>query len=75
MDRARYWFQNLPSGTITSFKVFEVKFLAAFKGAGELPMCSQTLSNIKQGQGEKISSYMERFRKIWNQIHSIEDET
>lgn len=67
-EKALTWFTSLKADNIDSWYTLEKKFLDKFSTTGELPKTRGDLKNVKQKDDEPLLDYLERFKKIYNEI-------
>lgn len=65
---ARSWYFSLPSGSITSWDIFQNKFLTKFGDDRSTTTLINDLSNLKAEGKEPIKDFNLRFNKILNKI-------
>lgn len=68
-------FTFLKVNSIDSWYTLENKFLGKFSTVGELPTTMGDLTNIKQKDDELILEYLERFKKIYDEIEGLSQDT
>ncbi|XP_074361977.1 uncharacterized protein LOC141702174 [Apium graveolens] len=60
-EGAQQWFQKLGPGVITSWDQMKTLFLTQFQAAVKYTPPVTTLANVKQKEGESLTSYFKRF--------------
>ena len=73
-DAAQQWYKRLVPGSISSFKQLIDAFTIAFLGA-RLRRWKLHTFRVKQGEGEPLKEYPNRFDKAVMQIKSCSDDT
>lgn len=62
------WYFSLPSGSITSWNIFQEKFLTKFGDDRSTTMLINDLSNLKTESREPIKEFNSQFKKLLNKI-------
>ncbi|XP_074327189.1 uncharacterized protein LOC141665106 [Apium graveolens] len=60
-EGVQQWFQKLGPGVITSWEQMKTLFLTQFQAAVKYTPLITTLANVKQKEGESLTSYFKRF--------------
>ncbi|XP_074336612.1 uncharacterized protein LOC141673771 [Apium graveolens] len=74
-EGAQQWFQKLGPGVITSWEQMETLFLTQFQAAVKYTPPVTTLANVKQMEGESLTSYFKRFNAKSTLVRGATDET
>lgn len=74
-DKALTWFASLKLGTIDSWRNLEKSFLDKFSTTEKIPKRRGDLANIKQKKGKPLLPYLERFRRKYDKIEEISQDT
>ncbi|CAM8953820.1 unnamed protein product [Rhodiola kirilowii] len=64
VSQAKSWLMSLPSGSITSWEQLQRKFMDKYYCHSKAAQTRKELSMIKQGRGETLFDYLERFRQL-----------
>jgi hypothetical protein len=67
-DAACSWLMNLPEASISSWSELCQQFIAKFKGTYERPLTLNDLCTVRQGPGETLRKYIQRFSQVRNKI-------
>lgn len=62
------WYFSLPSGSITSWNIFQEQFLTKYGDDRSLAMYINDLSNLRVESKEPIKEFNSRFNKLLNKI-------
>ncbi|XP_074342206.1 uncharacterized protein LOC141679666 [Apium graveolens] len=73
-DGAQQWFQKLGPGVITSWEQMKTLFLTQFQAAVKYTLPVTTLTNVKQKEGESLTSYFKRFNTESTLVRGTTDE-
>ena len=65
---ARSWYFSLPSGSITSWNIFQEQFLTKYGDNRSLATLINDLSNLRIESKEPIKEFNSRFNKLLNKI-------
>lgn len=74
-DKTLTWFASLKPRTIDSWRNLEKSFLDKFSTTEKIPKTRGDFANIKQNEGETLLAYLERFRRTYNEIEEISQDT
>lgn len=74
-DKALTWFTSLKSGSVDFWNTLEKLLLDKFSTAGTIPKTRGDLVNIKQRDDETLLSFLERFKKTYDDIEGINQDT
>ncbi|XP_074352595.1 uncharacterized protein LOC141691735 [Apium graveolens] len=74
-EGAQQWFQKLGPGVITSWEQMKTLFLTQFQAAVKYIPPVTTLANVKQKEGESLTSYFKRFNAESTLVRGATDET
>ncbi|XP_074327063.1 uncharacterized protein LOC141665004 [Apium graveolens] len=74
-EGAQQWFQKLGPGVITSWEKMKTLFLTQFQDAVKYTPPVTTLANMKQKEGESLTSYFKRFNAESTMVRGATDET
>ncbi|XP_074336467.1 uncharacterized protein LOC141673611 [Apium graveolens] len=74
-EGAQQWFQKLGPGVITSWEQMKTLFLTQFQAAVKYTPPVTTLANVKQKEGESLTSYFKRFNAESTLVRGATDET
>lgn len=74
-DKALTWFTSLKPITIDSLLRLEKLFLDKFSTTGIIRKTRGDLANLKQWEGESLMYYLERFKKTYDKIEVISQDT
>lgn len=74
-DEALTWFTSLKLGAIDSWRCLEKLFLDKFSTTGTIPKTRGDLTNIKQGDNETLLAYLECFKKTYDEIKGLSQDT
>ncbi|XP_074378162.1 uncharacterized protein LOC141719683 [Apium graveolens] len=74
-EGAQQWFQKLGPGVITSWEQMKTLFLTQFQAAVKYTPPVTTLANMKQKEGESLTSYFKRFNAESTLVRGATDET
>ncbi|XP_074366739.1 uncharacterized protein LOC141707460 [Apium graveolens] len=74
-EGAQQWFQKLDPGVITSWEQMKTLFLTQFQAAVKYTPPVTTLANVKQKEGESLTSYFKRFNAKSTLVRGATDET
>lgn len=74
-DKALTWFTSLIPETIDSWLALEKLFLDKFNTVGTISKTRGDLVNIKQREDESLLSYLDRFKKTYDEIEGISQDT
>ncbi|XP_074348919.1 uncharacterized protein LOC141687513 [Apium graveolens] len=74
-EGAQQWFQELGPGVITSLEQMKILFLTQFQAAVQYTPPVTTLTNVKQKEGESLTSYFKRFNTESTLVRGATDET
>ncbi|XP_074346618.1 uncharacterized protein LOC141685413 [Apium graveolens] len=74
-EGAQQWFQKLGPGVITSWEQMKMLFLTQFQAAVKYTPPVTTLANVKQKEGESLTSYFKRFNAESTLVRGATDET
>ncbi|XP_074337018.1 uncharacterized protein LOC141674193 [Apium graveolens] len=74
-EGAQQWFQKLGPGVITSWEPMKTLFLTQFQAAVKYIPPVTTLANVKQKEGESLTSYFKRFNAESTLVRGATDET
>lgn len=75
LEKALTWFTALRTDTIHSWYKMEKMFLDKFSTTGEIPKTRGDLTNIKQRDDEPFLDYLEWFKKTYNEIEGLSQDT
>ncbi|XP_074369743.1 uncharacterized protein LOC141711234 [Apium graveolens] len=73
-EGAQQWLQKLGPGVITSWEQMKTLFLTQFQAAVKYTPLVTTLANVKQKEGESLTSYFKRFNAESTLVRSATDE-
>lgn len=73
-DKALTWFTSLKSSTIDSWHTLEKIYLDKFNTAGTIPKTRGDLANIKQRDDKSLLSFLERSKKMYDEIEGISQD-
>ncbi|XP_074351855.1 uncharacterized protein LOC141691003 [Apium graveolens] len=74
-EGAQQWFQKLGPGVITSWEHMKTLFLTQFQAAVKYTPPVTILANVKQKEGESLTSYFKRFNAKSTLVRGATDET
>ncbi|KAL8155584.1 hypothetical protein AgCh_000826 [Apium graveolens] len=74
-EGAQQWFQKLGPGVITSWEQMKTLFLTQFQAAVKYTPPVTMLANVKQKEGESLTSYFKRFNAESTLVRGATDET
>ncbi|XP_074336313.1 uncharacterized protein LOC141673461 [Apium graveolens] len=74
-ESAQQWFQKLGPGVITSWEQMKTLFLTQFQAAVKYMPPVTTLANVKQKEGESLTSYFKRFNAESTLVRGANDLT
>ncbi|XP_074327327.1 uncharacterized protein LOC141665247 [Apium graveolens] len=74
-EGAQQWFQKLGPGVIISWEQMKMLFLTQFQAAVKYTPPVTTLANVKQKDGESLTSYFKRFNAESTLVRGATDET
>lgn len=74
-DETRTWFTLLTPGSIESSHTLKKLFLDKFSTTGTISKIMGDLTNIIQREGESLLSFLERFKKTYDEIEGISQDT
>ncbi|XP_074363494.1 uncharacterized protein LOC141704042 [Apium graveolens] len=74
-EGAQQWFQKLGPGVITSWEQMKTLFLTQFQAVVKYTPPVTTLANVKQKEGESLTSYFKRFNAESTLVRGATDET
>ncbi|XP_074346717.1 uncharacterized protein LOC141685520 [Apium graveolens] len=74
-EGAQQWFQKLGPGVISSWEQMKTLFLTQFQAAVKYTPPVTTLANVKQKEGESLTSYFKRFNAESTLVRGAIDET
>lgn len=74
-DKVLTWFTSLRPNSIDSWSNFGKLFLDKFSTAGTLPKKRGDLANIKPRQDESLLSYLGQFKKTYEEIEGLSQDT
>ncbi|CAM8886623.1 unnamed protein product [Rhodiola kirilowii] len=63
-SQAKSWLMSLPSGSITSWDQMQRKFMDKYYSHSKAAQTKNWLSMLRQGRGETLFDYLERFRQL-----------
>ncbi|KAL0331154.1 UNVERIFIED_CONTAM: hypothetical protein Sangu_1660900 [Sesamum angustifolium] len=72
--RALAWFNQLPTGTISSFEQLTQRFLHHFSMNKRVPKTAAFLFNIRQRENEPLRDYMQRFVEAVHEVPHVNHE-
>ncbi|CAM8902537.1 unnamed protein product [Rhodiola kirilowii] len=64
VSQAKSWLMSLPSGSITSWDQMQRKFMDKYYSHSKAAQTRKELSMLRQGRGETLFDYLERFRQL-----------
>ena len=64
------WYFSLPSGSITSWDIFQEHFLTKFGDDRSIMTLINDISNLRAEPKEPIKDFNSRFNKLLNKIHT-----
>ncbi|XP_074365409.1 uncharacterized protein LOC141706557 [Apium graveolens] len=73
-EGAQQWFQKLVPGVITSWEQMNTLFLTQFQAAVKYTPPVTTLANVKQKEGQSLTSYFKRFNAESTLVTGATDE-
>ena len=73
-ESAQQWFQKFGPGMITSWEQMKTLFLTKFQVAVKYSPPVTSLANIKQKEGESLTSYFKRFNVESTLVRGETDE-
>jgi len=65
------WFTELPSNSVTSFKVLETKFTMQYVTSRPHRTSSMSLLNVKQEKRDSLRTFMDKFSKVYMGIRNL----
>lgn len=75
IEKALTWFTSLKANSIDSWYTLVKKFLDKFSTAGELPKMRGDMTNVKSRDDEPLLEYLEQFKKIYDKIEGLSQDT
>lgn len=73
--KALTWFTCLKADISDSWYTLEKKCFDKFSTVGELPKTRGDLTNVKQKDDEPLMDYVKRFKKIYDEIEGLSQDT
>ncbi|CAM8956945.1 unnamed protein product [Rhodiola kirilowii] len=64
VSQAKSWLMSLPSGSIISWDQMQRKFMDKYYSHSKAAQIRKELSMLRQGRGETLFDYLERFRQL-----------
>ncbi|CAM8977842.1 unnamed protein product [Rhodiola kirilowii] len=64
VSQAKSWLMSLPSGSIISWDQMQRKFMDKYYSHSKAAQTRKELSMLRQGRGETLFNYLERFRQL-----------